>query len=390
MQQPTGIAYACINAIGNSLRLEEMLGEVIETFLTHSGACGGKYVLTLPSRHCIVEIGEAFDLPLPLTTRIDGYAVHPMPHKRFVLDIPIGNEHFLFLFTDDAKLAYLGAMFSDFRIKLSNAIDACRNEKRLNELNSAFQNQVYRNEANEKLMISQSRMAIMGEMIGMIAHQWRQPITIIGLVTSNSIINTQLGELHEEQLLHDLELIDKQVHFLSRTIDDFRNFFRPNKLPQRITYGELSDELGAILGKCLESQRISLSFRGERTIAFTTYKNEMLQVFLNILNNAKDAFDERKTNNPSITFEIEQREGKILFLVTDNAGGIPLPIIQKIFEPYFSTKDEKHGTGLGLYMSAIITEKHLNGSIRVCSDDNTTVFAVLIPDTFDKETFLVY
>ncbi len=385
MQQPTALAYACISAIGNSLKLEEMLLEVLQTFMSQSGARGGLYLSSVPALHIVVEAGIAFEIPSPLCEKIDTYTVHPLENG-YLLDVPIGNEHLLFFFDDDTALDEYGEMFCTLRIKLANAIDACRNEKRLFELESALQNQVHRNEANEKLMISQSRMAIMGEMIGMIAHQWRQPITIIGLVTSNTILNVQLGELEEEQLLNDLEVIDKQVHFLSETIDDFRNFFRPNKLPQKITCGELCDELWTILGKSFESLRIALTFDVNRDIYLVTYKNELMQVFLNILNNARDAFEEKGTPSASIRFETALLpSGAVRFLVSDNAGGIPRDIQPKIFEPYFSTKDEKHGTGLGLYMSAIITEKHLNGTIRVCSDETGTVFAVSIPSNNEKE-----
>lgn len=388
MKPSIEVAYACLSAIGNSLSLDDMLAEVVETFVSQTGAAGGMFLPAPPASAPLAARGQRVPLPQKLSTDIDGFALHKSV-EGCVLDVPVGIEHFLFLFSDARAAQTYGEMFVTFTTKLANAIDACRNEKRLRELSGAFEHQIHRNEANEKLMISQSRMAIMGEMIGMIAHQWRQPITIIGLVSSNSILSIQLGEMNEEQLLKDLELIDKQIQFLSQTIDDFRNFFRPNKLPQRMNFGELCDEISSILGKSFESQRIRLHFEGDRSMAFTTYKNELLQVFLNILNNAKDAFAENSIPHPRITLELRPQSQKALFLVRDNAGGIAQEILTRIFEPYFSTKDEKHGTGLGLYMSAIIVEKHLGGTIRVSSGSGESVFALSIPDHSDQEVLLV-
>ncbi|PHM17442.1 MAG: hypothetical protein CJD30_06655 [Sulfuricurvum sp. PD_MW2] len=248
----------------------------------------------------------------------------------------------------------------------------------------------HKNERAERLMIEQSRLAIMGEMIGMIAHQWRQPITVIGMLTNNALLDIELGELKMDQLVEDLESIDKQVHFLSRTIDDFRNFFRPNKLPQSITLGEIENELMTIVGKSFENNRISLIFEGDKNTHLVTYKNELLQVFLNILNNSKDAFLENRTISPTVCIYLNEAEDKLHFLITDNGGGINADVLTHIFEPYFSTKSEKNGTGLGLYMSAMIVEKHLHGSIGVCSENSTSTFTIIVPKTIDEKGHDVY
>lgn len=242
----------------------------------------------------------------------------------------------------------------------------------------------------EQMMISQSRMAIMGEMIGMIAHQWRQPITIIGMITNNAIIDLQINEWEKDKLIQDLQSVDKQVHYLSHTIDDFRNFFRPNKLPQQITFQEISSEIITILGKNFETNQIQLIFSGDFSIPITTYKNELLQVFLNILNNAKDAFLEKKITSPVIHIRAQMVENKINFEIQDNAGGIHSEHIRHIFEPYFSTKDEQHGTGLGLYMSAIIIQKHIGGSIEAFSKGDETVFKISIPIKLTQDNLHVY
>jgi signal transduction histidine kinase len=242
----------------------------------------------------------------------------------------------------------------------------------------------------EKMMINQSRLAIMGEMIGMIAHQWRQPITIIGMVTNNTILDIQLGESTQQQLLDDMGLIDKQVHYLSRTIDDFRNFFRQNKLPQSVTMRDISNELLTIFGKTFDNNHITLTFEGEIELEFTTYKNELLQVFLNLLSNSKDALELKVIENPYICITVTTSANFIIFEIQDNAGGIPDEIIGHIFKPYFTTKSEKDGTGLGLYMSSIIIEKHLFGTIAATNQDQGTKFTITLPMNQDPKRTHVY
>ena len=242
----------------------------------------------------------------------------------------------------------------------------------------------------EKMIIQQSRFAIMGEMIGMIAHQWRQPITIIGIVTNNSILDIQMGVSSNKQLLEDLDLIDKQVHYLSQTIDDFRNFSRSNKLPKTVTITELSNELLTIFGKVLDSNKIVLNFEGDLKFSFTTYKNELLQVILNLLSNAKDAIKLNSIENPCINIKISKNEHAISIEIQDNAGGVPENIINRIFEPYFTSKAEKNGTGLGLYMSSIIIEKHLNGKINVENNLNGAKFTISLPIMEDLRDTNVY
>lgn len=388
------IEYKCINAIGNSLDLDKMLTEVISTFVQLSGAITGAYIIATPHPTKIITIGREFALPNTLSLKIDGYEIFPIAQAEYLLDIPIDDEHFLFLFSHNIDLDIIGNMFSNFRIKLGNAISACRSVEELHTKNALLSNQVIEeksiNKINEKLIVEQSRMAIMGEMIGMIAHQWRQPITIIGMVANNLILDINLGESVNEKLLDDLELIDKQVHYLSQTIDDFRNFFRSNKLPQTFTSLQISKEIVTIIGKSLEEHKITLSFTGDMESSFVSHKNELLQVFLNILSNSKDAFNEQDTEIPRITFHSKVEGNLIQFFIQDNAGGIPPDIIGHIFEPYFSTKNAKNGTGLGLYMSAIIIEKHLGGTISVSSDHLGSLFSITLPINPNKDSNSVY
>jgi signal transduction histidine kinase len=370
-----------------------MLTEVVETFVRCAKARGGKYLEKNIHHTTLIHIGKEFSPSESFEYATDSFSIHETKEGE-ILNIPVKQGYFLFLFAPKSDIDAFATLFSAFRTKLSNAIDACLSVEKLCHSNLSLSQQIdkekSRNHATEKLMISQSRLAIMGEMIGMIAHQWRQPITLIGMLTNNTLLDVQLGDIKEKQLISDLQLIDKQIHFLSRTIDDFRNFFRPNKLPKSVTFGEIGTELTTIMGKSFLNRRISLIFEGNDDTPFITYKNELLQVFINILNNSKDAFADQNTEYPVIRFHLDENESSFLFFISDNAGGIPQTIISRIFEPYFSTKSEKNGTGLGLYMSAIIVERHLRGSIIACSDEKGTTFAVKIPKNGPKKGYDVY
>ncbi len=378
MMQQTLMVYECINAIGNSLKLDEMLKDVISTFVRQTDAIGGQFVSQGVNTKSVVRVGETFYIP-NLTGNIDSYEIIVLAEGRFVLDIPIKEEHFLFLFKSDENLNTFGNMFSSFRTKLINSIEACRMAEQCSEMKISLTKEINKNKVNEEIMIGQSRMAVMGEMIGMIAHQWRQPITIIGMLINNTILDIELDEVDNDKILEDLTSVDEQVHYLSKTIDDFRNFFRPNKLLQNINVCDISRELLNMIGKSFENNNISLSFEGDLNDEFYSYKNELLQVFLNILSNSKDAFLEKNIEFPQIIFTTNVKKDEILFSIQDNAGGIPKDIIDHIFDLYFSTKSKELGTGLGLYMSQIIIEKHLHGSIKVVSDANGTVFYIKIP-----------
>ncbi len=238
----------------------------------------------------------------------------------------------------------------------------------------------------EELMIAQSRHAAMGEMISMIAHQWRQPITVIAMGANNILVDIALGNVSEEKLELEANSIAEQSQYLSKTIDDFRNFFRPNKEKEEVKiYNVLSEAVG-IIGKSLENTNISISIKESETGLTKTYSRELLQVFLNLLKNSKEALVEHTKNDRHIDVVINSDEDTVTTTICDNGGGIDKKTMEKIFDPYFSTKNEKTGTGLGLYMSKTIVEKHLHGSIIVTSEDGTSCFKIVVPRISQEET----
>lgn len=232
-------------------------------------------------------------------------------------------------------------------------------------------------EKDEMLML-QSRQAAMGEMISMIAHQWRQPLSSISMEANNILADVELDEVNPKDLTNTAKSINNHIDELSKTIDDFRNFFKPNKDIVKTTIKQVVDDSYNVIGKSLENNNIETKFEVE-DVTIETYPRELMQVFLNILKNAKEALLERDI--PDATISIFAKKGKetVLVEIVDNAGGIEEGIIDKIFNPYFTTKSEKNGTGLGLYMSSTIIKKHLNGKISVSNKGGGASFSIELP-----------
>ena len=231
----------------------------------------------------------------------------------------------------------------------------------------------------DEMVLAQSRHAQMGEMISMIAHQWRQPLSIISMGANNILADIELKMLDENTLKNAATDIIDQTQELSKTIDDFRNFFKPEKIAQEIFIEEIFDEVFGIVGKSVENHNITVERNFNNNKKVKTYFRELMQVLINIIKNATEALVENKDNNRKIWITIKENEDNILILICDNAGGIKENIQAKIFDPYFSTKDKKSGTGLGLYMSKTIIEKHLKGSLRTYNIDEGACFEIKLP-----------
>jgi len=234
-------------------------------------------------------------------------------------------------------------------------------------------------EEQKELMIAQSRHAAMGEMISMIAHQWRQPISVIAMDANNILVDIELDSLETKSLKNDVENIVEQTQHLSKTIDDFRNFFKPNKTKDEVFIGDVFDETLDVIGTSLKNNNIEVQNNFNSQTKVKIFSRELLQVFLNILKNAKEELIEHKESDRKIINTIEENEQDIIVEIRDNGNGIPNEIIEKIFDPYFSTKDEKNGTGLGLYISKVIVQRHLFGSIMAKNYDDGAAFILRIP-----------
>ncbi|MBU1927513.1 GHKL domain-containing protein [bacterium] len=231
----------------------------------------------------------------------------------------------------------------------------------------------------DKILTVQSKQAVMGEMISMIAHQWRQPLSTITLQISNLELKRLLGEsVKEEEISKTLSEISDTIIYLSETIDDFKTYFHPDKELVEIEVHELLEKAINFVLPRLKDGSAKIVVEKNENIMLKTYMNELLQVILNLLSNAIDVFSELKKIDGQIILNVEGDGESIIINVIDNAKGIDEENLPHIFEPYFSTKG-KNGTGLGLYMSQMIIEKQFGGSIEVQTSSTGSTFSVKIP-----------
>lgn len=216
----------------------------------------------------------------------------------------------------------------------------------------------------DQLLMQQGRMAAIGEMIGFIGHQWRQPLNTMGLIIQELSFRYKRRMFDQEYMDSSTATAMRIIAQMSQTIDDFRNFFKPDKQKVSFQIEEiLSNTINLIQSSFRESQ-VTIDVSSEDEVTLQGYPNEYSQVLLNILMNARDVFLERKVEGPRIAIRIFRESDKTVTTIADNAGGIPEEIIKKIFEPYFTTKGNK-GTGIGLYMARIIIEKNMGGALSV-------------------------
>jgi len=245
-------------------------------------------------------------------------------------------------------------------------------EKRVQERTSALtQETAERLQAMEELrkkdevLMQQSRQAAMGEMIGNIAHQWRQPLNAVGLLVQDLTLSYEYGNFSKEYLDSSSKKIMQLVRHMSQTIDDFRNFFTPDRETSVFDLAGAVHKALALVQGSLNDKGIQVEVNAQDAPAITGHPNEFSQVLLNIINNAVDAFVEKRSAAPRLIVEIKEENGKAVVAIADNAGGIAEEIIGRVFEPYFTTKEQGKGTGIGLFMAKNIVEKSMKGSITV-------------------------
>lgn len=229
----------------------------------------------------------------------------------------------------------------------------------------------------QEQLIAQSRHAAMGEMISMIAHQWRQPLATISAITTSVCMDIRLESMDEEQLEIKMENISKQIQHLSHTVDDFRDFFKPTKGIENTSVHKLVEEAIKLLDHRIE-KGVELIYEEKIDLCLALYHNELVQVLLNILNNACDQLSEKEIKAPKIFIKEYTDKNNVVIEIGDNAGGIDEKVIKHIFDPYFSTKT-KNGTGLGLYMSKTIVEDHQKGLLEAYNSDEGAVFKMTLP-----------
>lgn len=233
-------------------------------------------------------------------------------------------------------------------------------------------------EMNRQLLVQQSKMAEMGSMVGIIAHQWKQPLNSIALIVQDIADSFDYGELDKAMVHSHVEKAMQQVEFMGKTIDDFRNFFKPSKVSHRFKLTQCVNETVALIKPQLEKYRILTVIEGDSRYQVAGYENELKQVILNIVNNAKDALVDNGIKDPYIEITVVKEGEQAILTIRDNAGGIPEQLLpDKLFETFASTKGEK-GTGVGLSLARQIVAK-MEGTIVAYNENEGAVFKITLP-----------
>ena len=231
----------------------------------------------------------------------------------------------------------------------------------------------------ENQLLIKNRQAQMGEMLGMIAHQWRQPLTSIGALAGKIRVRHSMGTIKSNEINDTLQNIERQIQFLSQTISNFRNFFTLNQKNEAASIKDIIQKTLDIIHGSLESDSIKIEQTYEEDSMVEVRVGELMQVFLNIFQNSQDAFREKGMENPCISINISNDDRYVTTTISDNAGGIPKDSLQYIFKPYYTTKTAENGTGMGLYMSRIIVEEHFCGSLLAENRGEGAAFTVRLP-----------
>lgn len=281
-----------------------------------------------------------------------------------------------FVLDSDGKEMGMAGTAQDITYRKMIEKDLTEKQRQLEELNKDLEQKVLESvqemRKKDKVLIAQSRQAAMGETIGNVAHQWRQPLNALGLIIQELKLTYGLPDFTKESLDANADKAMLLINHMSKTIDQFQNFFKPNASKSLFFVNDAVAKTMQLIESYLKKANIAVEIVEQHQVEIYGYENEYSQVLLNILNNSKDAFETKDVKCRRITIMICSENGRSAVTVADNAGGISPDIIDKIFDPYFTTKGPQKGTGIGLYMARNIIEKHMNGSLTVRSVDGGT------------------
>lgn len=253
-------------------------------------------------------------------------------------------------------------------------------QKQLEEINSSLESRINETVAElrnrDDILIQESRLNAMGEMISTIAHQWRQPLNNIGLIVQSLRIAFKSNDLTEQELDEDIDDTMRVLQQISETIDDFRNFFSYENEAGPLFINDLVSRAISFIKPSFTNKGIRIELDEDPNVTAEGYPNEYVQALLNIMLNARDVLLEHQGAQPLMSIRIVRENGRSVVMVRDNGGGIPDDVLPKIFDPYFTTKQQGKGTGIGLYMSKMIIEKKMRGSLTACNVSGGAEFRI--------------
>jgi len=230
----------------------------------------------------------------------------------------------------------------------------------------------------DRAMLHQSRLARMGTMLSMIAHQWRQPLSKVSALLMELETATKFNKSNDEMVITTIKDSTKLLYYMSNTIDDFRDFFKPDKQKVDFLINDACIEALSLVDASIETYGIVLTRDMNINPKINGFEREFAQVILNLLSNAKDVLKQREIENPKIHLSVKMQANHVIICVSDNAGGVEEEHLDLIFEPYFTTKESLKGTGLGLYMSKMIIEKNMGGELSVENTKNGALFKIVL------------
>jgi signal transduction histidine kinase len=373
-----------MSSIGNSLHLQAMLKEFCRTVIKRTSGIAAKCVKKNTHEEIVTINHKKFNLDINYNDLEENILMHNCDSYLVLI---LNNTICFFQYSSlcDIDLIWLHSVLKSFKKKLNNSIEACLAYE---EKEQEVKLEVEKNKQKDLLLQQQSRLAQMGEMISMIAHQWRQPLASISSIAVAIKIKLSFEQYNfstlqgQNEFIDNLELqvddIENLVETLTSTIDDFRDFYKPNKQLNSTNITIPIEKSLNIIKNQIQNQNIKIKQNYNTFDEASIYDNELMQVILNIFKNSMDNFKYKNKENPIITILTKKENEKIIISICDNGGGIKPSIINKIFDPYFSTKDDKNGTGLGLYMSKIIIEQHHKGKFYAKNIDNGVCFFIEI------------
>ena len=395
------ISYKCQSSIGNSLKLDEMVKEVLITFLEETDAMHASfYLVTNELSQYINSIGKKVDYEieelLKKSTK-DKINIFKYKDSLNLIFYRLEKSFFIFIYDESVDVNFIKLIFESLRKRLDISINSCLNVKDLEEKNLQLNNltsnlqieinkAVQLNKEKDKQLFEQIKMVQMGELIGNIAHQWRQPLSIISTIASGIKLKKEMDSLEDEDFYQYMNKIVDNTYLLSATIDEFRDYIKDSHEEKEILIQERVRIAIKIIEPSFIMDKIEIieDFMEQEAIYFRLISGELLQVLIQILNNTKDAFSENDTENKWFKYSVKRQEDVFIISLEDNAGGIQADIIDKIFNPYFTTKHQKQGTGMGLYNCYNIVTKHLNGKLYATNTLNGVKFTIELP--YDKLT----
>lgn len=248
-----------------------------------------------------------------------------------------------------------------------------------NKLEERIKLEIEKNRQKEQMMHQQAKLATMGEMIGNIAHQWRQPLNILALVFQDIYIKFQLSALDAPTMEKNYEKANNLLQYMSQTIDDFRTFFKHEEDDKPFDIEETLASVLDLVGTRFSENHTSCETTIHQHAKVLGTQNGFKQVAINILNNAQEAINSKGVKEGHIDIDVHVKDKRVFIEISDNGTGVPQEIIDQIFDPYFTTKHQSQGTGLGLYMSKQIIEHNMNGSLEVKNGKEGAVFTITLP-----------